>query len=131
MKENVRKYFMAGTDEEVQLGDVISQELVKDFEDGRKLTRTVEFKLTEDTLPYALDLGIIEYEEESNDEEQKDDLINFSDEPCDTLSDLIEDFEALEDRVDNMEKMIKEIYSLISSEVKEEKEKKNASSKKK
>ena len=131
MKENVRKYFMAGTDEEVQLGDVISQELVKDFKDGRKLTRTVEFKLTEDTLPYALDLGIIEYEEESNDEEQKDDLINFSDEPCDTLSDLIEDFEALEDRVDSMEKMIKDIYSLISSEVKKEKEKKDASSKKK
>lgn len=101
MKENVRKYFMAGTDEEVQLGDVITQELVKDFKDGRKITREVEFKLTEDTLPYALEMGIIEADE-PEEEENKDNLIDFNDEPCEELSDLIEDFEDVEQKVDGL-----------------------------
>ena len=73
MKEKVRKYFMAGTDEEVLMGDVISQELEKDFKDGRKLTREVEFELNEETVPLALEMGIIE-------EKDEDDLIDFNDE---------------------------------------------------
>ena len=77
MKENTSKYFMAGTDEEVLMGDVISTELVKDFKDGRKLTREVEFELNEDTIPIALEMGIIEEGDEENDLIDFDDLFEY------------------------------------------------------
>ena len=50
-----------------------NEEVVKEFEDGRKITRKLEFKLTEDTLPLALEMGIIESKE-------ADELIDFSEE---------------------------------------------------
>ena len=56
----MKKYFMAGTDEEVFMGDVVSVELEKDFGDGRKLSREMEFKITEETVDFAVDLNILE-----------------------------------------------------------------------
>lgn len=126
------KYFMAGTDEEVLLGDVISQTLVKDFKDGRKISREVEFKLTEETLPYALDMGIIEEAEpEENEEEQNDELLDFG-EDCpfkEMLDEVVEDQEALEKKVDILEEQVKVLKTLIDAALKTKKE--TPSSKKK
>lgn len=126
------KYFMAGTNEEVLLGDVISQTLVKDFKDGRKISREVEFKLTEETLPYALDMGIIEEAEpEENEEEQNDELLDFG-EDCpfkEMLDEVVEGQEALEKRVDILEEQVKVLKTLIDATLKTKKE--TPSSKKK
>ena len=131
MKEKECKYFMTGTDEEVFLGDVIETEVVKEFEDGRKITRELEFKLTEDTLPLALEMNIIECVEKESEDQQ--DIINFEDKPCEELSNLIEDFEGLEERFDNLEEFTKGMYAelkkLVELQIKEEK--KTASPKKK
>jgi hypothetical protein len=85
----------------------------------------VEFKLTEDTLPIALEMGIIEDRCEEE-EEGKNDLIDFDDEDFDllqeALDDLIEDHVNLEKRVEALEEQVKAL-----SEAKT----KNASSKKK
>ena len=110
-----KKYFMAGTDEEVQLGDVISQTLVKDFKDGRKLTREVEFKLTEETLLPALDMGIIEEAEPEN--EENDELLDFG-EDCpfkEMLDGTIEAQEELEERVDKLEEKFKNKLDAIAT----------------
>ena len=56
----MKKYFMAGTDEEVFMGDVVSVELEKDFGDGRKLSRELELKITEATVDDAVELGILD-----------------------------------------------------------------------
>ena len=112
-----KKYFMAGTDEEVQLGDVISQTLVKDFKDGRKLTREVEFKLTEETLLPALDMGIIEEAEPKNEEEENDELLDFG-EDCpfkEMLDGTIEAQEELEERVDKLEEKFKNKLDAIAT----------------
>ena len=112
-----KKYFMAGTDEEVQLGDVISQTLVKDFKDGRKISREVEFRLTEETLLPALDMGIIEEAEPENEEEENDELLDF-DEDCpfkEMLNDVVEDQEALEKRVDKLEEKFGDIFNEIAN----------------
>jgi FtsZ-binding cell division protein ZapB len=112
-----KKYFMAGTDEEVQLGDVISQTLVKDFKDGRKISREVEFKLTEETLLPALDMGIIEEAEPENEEEENDELLDFG-EDCpfkEMLDGVIEDQEVLEERVDKLEEKIKNKLDTIAT----------------
>ena len=122
MKENTSKYFMAGTDEEVLMGDVISTELEKDFKDGRKLTREVEFELNEDTIPFALEMGIIEEGDEEND------LIDFDDE---------EDFEGFREAVaQDIEELCAKIACLenriaMLEEERKLKKEKNDSSKKK
>jgi len=119
MKE-VHKYFMAGTDEEVLMGDVINVELEKDFGDGRTLKRKIEFKLTEETLPEALEMGII-----AGEEEEEKDLIDFE---CELVSKAdFQEFtkcvaEDIEDIKDTLNAQLKRLEAL---------EKKNASSKKK
>ena len=112
--EKETKYFMAGTDEEVLFGDVISQTLVKDFGDGRKIRREVEFTLDEETLPHALEMGIIE--EENKEELEDNDLLDFEDDDLDeTLDALIETQEEQEKRMDAFEEKLKVLKTLCDS----------------
>ena len=123
MEEKTTKYFMAGTDEEVFVGDVINTEVVKDFKDGRKITRQIEFELSEETIPLALELGIIE-------EDEEDDLIDFD--SCDMLSEFREavanDIDELNGKIQALEDKVKVLEAFVSQGIKEGK---NGSSKKK
>ena len=121
----MKKYFVVETDEVCEFGDVLNLTFFKDLENGR-VTVEKEVKFTEDTMDWMIEMGFVQ--EREVEEEEENDLIDFG-EPCEELSDLIENFEALEERVDSMEKMIKEVYDLIKASVKEEK--KTAQSKKK
>lgn len=70
----------------------------------------MELKLTEATLPYALDLGVIEEDEP----EEDNDLLDFGEDndtecPYETsIEDILEDQEALENRMDDLEKKVGE-----------------------
>lgn len=114
----MKKYFVVETDEVCEFGDVLNLTFFKDLENGR-VTVEKEVKFTEDTMDWMIEMGFVQ--EREVEDEKDNDLIDFDDEPCEELSALIEDFEALEERVDNMEKMIKEVYDLIKASVKEEK----------
>lgn len=114
----MKKYFLVETDEVCEFGDVLNLTFFKDLENGR-VTVEKEVKFTEDTIDWMIEMGFVQ--EREVEDEKDNDLIDFDDEPCEELSALIEDFEALEERVDNMEKMIKEVYDLIKASVKEEK----------
>lgn len=135
MKEKVRKYFMAGTDEEVLMGDVISQELEKDFKDGRKLTREVEFELNEETVPLALEMGIIEEKEEDDlidfdDEEDEGDGFDFRDAVCADIEEWAANDRAFEKKIKKFEARIATLEELCKL-MKPNKEEAKASSKKK
>jgi aconitase B len=120
----MKKYFVVETDEAIEFGDVVNLTFFKEIEDG-KVTIEKEVEFNEDTMDMLIEMGFVEEREV-----EENDLIDFSDKkPCETLVALEEDFEELEQRVDAMEAMIKEIYDLIKSAVKEEK--KNAQPKKK
>jgi hypothetical protein len=120
----MKKYFVVETDEVCEFGDVLNLTFFKELEDG-KVTVEKEVKFTEDTMDWIIEMGFVEEREV-----EENDLIDFGNEkPCEALAALEEDFEELEQRVDAMEVMIKEIYDLIKSSVKEEK--KNAQPKKK
>ena len=120
----MKKYFVVETDEICEFGDVVNLTFFKEIEDG-KVTIEKEVEFNESTMDWMINMGFVEEREV-----EENDLIDFSDEqPCEALAALEEDFEALEQRVDAMEVMIKEIYDLIKSSVKEEK--KNAQPKKK
>ena len=114
MEEKTTKYFMAGTDEEVFVGDVINTEVVKDFKDGRKITREIEFELSEETIPLALELGIIE-------EDEEEDLIDFD--SCDMLSEFREavanDIDELNGKIQALEDKVKVLEAFVSQAIKE------------
>ena len=120
----MKKYFVVETDEVCEFGDVLHLVFFKEIKDG-KVTVEKDVEFSEDTMDWLIEMGFVEEREV-----EENDLIDFgNEEPCETLVALEEDFEELEQRVDAMEVMIKEIYDLIKSSVKEEK--KNAQPKKK
>ena len=123
----MKKYFVVETDEAIEFGDVVNLIFFKEIKDG-KITIEKEVEFNEDTMDMLIEIGFVE--EREVDEE---DLIDFKDDSCEALSALEEDFEALEERVDNIEGLIKEIYDTVKSiaaDIKLE-EKKNAQPKKK
>lgn len=97
----MKKFFMAGTDDELQFGDMLSVELYKELEDG-KVTREVECKFTEETVDYLLSLGVVEERDT-----EKDDLIEFEDCYCEfeeTIRELLKNQASFEERLDALEK---------------------------
>lgn len=98
-----KKYFLFGTDEEVLLGDVVSTTLEKDFKDGRTIHREVEFTLTEETLPLAVKMEIIEEKEVDSELEDFDSDYEV-DEAFDELYEIVE---KLEKRVEAIEEKLK------------------------
>ena len=101
----MKKFYLVGTEEEVEFGDVVIVPLVKELEDGRKIIKEKEFKLTEDTLQDAIDLGIIE-------ESEEDELLDFSDM---SVEDIISDHEQLIGHiVDNIEEIDEKVSKLES-----------------
>lgn len=95
----MKKYFVVETDEMCNFGDVINLTMFKELENG-KVTVEKEVEFNENTMNWMLEMGFVE-EREVEDEE---DLLDF-DKPCETLVGLIEDFEALEKRVEALEKI--------------------------
>ena len=123
----MKKYFIAGSDEELEFGDVIELDLTKETKHG---THCVESEVTfsPDILPLLLEIGAVEEKDEKN-------LIDFSDdEPCDELDGLYERIEDIEEQDEMLEEMMKGIKSLVdilNDAIKEEEDKKPKHDKKK
>ena len=104
----MKKYFIAGSDEELEFGDVIELDLTKETKHG---THCVESEVTfsPDILPLLLEIGAVEEKDEKS-------LIDFSDEePCDDLDELYERIEDIEARVEEQDEMIEEMMKGIKS----------------
>ena len=93
MKQKVKKYFMAGTDDELQFGDIIELDMVKE-ENGKKKHRHIECEFCPLVMDFLLKDNLIE------EREVETDIIDFDEE--DDLEDE-ELFEALENMVENQE----------------------------
>jgi len=127
----MKKYFIAGSDEELEFGDVIELDLTKETKHG---THCVESEVTfsPDILPLLLEIGAVEEKDEKN-------LIDFSeDEPSDELDELYERIEDIEasmeaqgEMIDEMMEGIKSLVDILNKAVQEETEKKPKHNKKK
>lgn len=113
-KETGKKYYLVGTDEEVFVGDVISTTLTKEMKEGYTIKRDVEFELSEETIPYALEIGIIE-EGEDNTERPIDFDDSFPKELDEIINGLCEDLENAEGRIDSLEEKIKQLEKEIKA----------------
>lgn len=127
----MKKYFIAGSDEELEFGDVIALDLTKETKHG---THCVESEVTfsPDILPLLLEIGAVEEKDEKN-------LIDFSeDEPSDELDELYERIEDIEasmeaqgEMMDEMMEGFKSLVDILNKAVQEETEKKPKHNKKK
>ena len=107
----MKKYFVAGTEEEIQFGDTVGITLVKEEDNGR-VTVEKEMVFTPDNLDWMLKMDFVE-----EDEEDDENTLEFTDEPCEgALNDLIEDFETLEERVDGLENRCDKFFHLLTKE---------------
>ena len=116
----MKKYFVKETDEEVLFGDIINMNFSKELEDGR-VTIEKEFKFSSSLVEALESLGLVE---------EKDCLIDFSDEKKDSeleeedeeqdfydleeaIQDLIDDQEYLEEKIAAIENHIKTLESTV------------------
>ena len=102
MKQKVKKYFMAGTDDELQFGDIIELDMVKE-ENGKKKHRHIECEFCTLVMDFLLKDNLIE------EREVETDIIDFDEE--DDLEDE-ELFEALENMVENQEEIDKRLDAI-------------------
>lgn len=126
----MKKYFIAETEEEIAFGEVIQVDLIKKTKHGEHTFKSeIEFSPT--SLPLLSKAGVIEEREIEEEEVDTDNtpLIDFDDEEtCGVFEGLLEDFEALEKRVDRIEDLTvgtcNELMALVKVLIKETKEQK-------
>ena len=105
----MKKYFIAETDEELQFGDKIKLDLTKKTKHGSiEFEGEVEFSKL--SLPLLLEVGAVEEREVEEDEDN--DLLDFDEDECDTLEEVLEDYENLEERVGILEEEVCKLTDL-------------------
>lgn len=109
-RKNMKKYFMKGTDDEIQFGDMIELDLTKDLPDGKVQHHHLECKFIPELVPLLLEEGVVE---EKIEEEELP--LDFHDDNCPMMEELIKANETLEHRVYNLEKAVNKLKSLIDS----------------
>jgi hypothetical protein len=118
MEKKVQKYFMAGTDDELQFGDVIELDFVGE-EDGVKKHTHLEVKFQPELVGELLKEGVIETDIEEEDE----DLVDFDDEEEDVVSEkdfqefrmcVCQDIEEIRDRLDSIENKLEKLGARIN-----------------
>ena len=128
----MKKYFVTETDEICNFGDSLHLTFFKDIENG-KVTVEKDIEFNEGTMDWMIEMGFVK--ERGVEDEEDDGLIHFDDN-CpheDLLQEICEDQEAMEKRLNELEKfvqgMYKELKKMIELEI--QKEKKTAKPQKK
>jgi hypothetical protein len=101
----MKKYFITDTEDELQFGDIIELEFVKD-RNGKTLHKHLEIEFTPVTIAFLLSENIIEEREVSEEEQDTDpnEEEGMTEEEIQDYFDAIfEDIEALEMRIEELE----------------------------
>lgn len=123
MNKKMKKYFMKGTDDEVQFGDKIVLDLTEDLHNGKVKHHHLNCKFIPDLVPMLLEQDVVE-EVEVDDEEEEE-----ISEDCPMVSmidELVKANQTLEHRVYTLEKEIKKLKTYIFDSSKSQKNAKKA-----
>ena len=112
-KQKMKKYFMKGTEDELQFGDLIELDLTKDMPNGKVRHHHLDCKFIPELVPLLLDAEIIE-EEECKEEEDNTDY----QEGCPLFEDMLEANEALETKVEKLEAAVDVLKESIANLIK-------------
>lgn len=105
----MKKYFMKGTENEVQFGDMIELDLTEDMEDNHVKHHHLECKFVPDLIPMLLENNIVE---EVEDEE--DAPLDFVDD-CPLVQEVLKANEALELKVETLENTLSKLEEKLKS----------------
>ena len=108
-RNKMKKYFCVETDEIVEFGDVVNLTFTKDLEDG-KVTIEKGIEFTKDSMDWLIEMGFVEEREV-----EKENLLDFEDEPCEALSALEEAFKTLEEKVKLLESLSRDTHTWSNS----------------
>lgn len=115
----MKKYFITDTEDELQFGDIIELDFVKD-RNGKTLHKHLEIEFTPATIAFLLDEDIVE-EREVPEEEQDTDLNEeegmTEEEIQDYFDAIFEDIEALEMRIEELEDKTKKVDEKVLTEL--------------
>ena len=102
----MKKYFMKGTEDEVQFGDMIELDLTKDMPNDKVTHHHLECKFIPELIDLLLKDEVIEEVESKEEKEAEENTpIDFTDD-CPMMQEVIAANEVLELRVDVLEKAI-------------------------
>lgn len=114
--QNMKKYFIIDTDEEVKIGDVIEFTFVKEGNNGKPIIKVHRYKFSEALIPLLLDEKVIEIREENTEEEtKKEPLIDFSKDDNSDDQKTEEDMEENEDEEDNFDEFIEALTDTMET----------------
>lgn len=99
----MKKYFMKGTEDELQFGDMIELDLTEDLPNGKVRHHHLECKFIPELVPLLLEEKIIEVVEEKEKEEKP---LDFQDPDSILIDELLKANQNLEHRVYKLEKEI-------------------------
>lgn len=109
----MRKYFMQGTTDEVELGDKVVWDSVEQMEDGSNIHHHLDCIFNAYTLPFLLENEVIE---ECEDEDEEEDNLDEEEETLDFQDEcpIIEAHNALEDKVNAIEHTVAETAKVVA-----------------
>ncbi len=109
-KRTMKKYFMKGTDDVLEFGDMIELDLTKDLPNGKVNHHHFDCKFIPELVDMLLESDIIE-EVES---EEGEDALDFAEE-CPLMQDILEANEELENKVENLESTVAKLEKTVAS----------------
>lgn len=109
----MKKYFMKGTDDELQFGDMIELDFVGE-EDGVKKHTHLEVKFLPEYVDELLEEKVIE-EKEVESENENDDLIDFNEDFEGFKEAVAEDVEEINDRLRELYKRLAKVEEKVST----------------
>lgn len=130
----MKKYFMKDTEDELQFGDMIELNLVKE-EKGHRTHSHLECKFIPELVDTLLENDVIDVKEVEDEEEE--DCLEFADDDTCVIDDMLEDIEnmdkrieAIEDKVKNFGKVLDKIYDKVTAMTEIDKPQKSQKAKK-
>lgn len=110
-KQKMKKYFMKGTEDELQFGDLIELDLTKDMPNGKVKHHHLDCKFIPELIPLLLDAEVID---EVDEEEEKEDTLDFQEE-CPLFEDILKANKALELKVEHLEAAVDVLKESIAN----------------
>ena len=110
----MKKYFMKGTEDELQFGDLIELDLTKDMPNGKVKHHHLDCKFIPELIPLLLDAEVIDAVDE---EEEKKETLDFQEE-CPLFEDVLKANEALEMKVEKLEAAVDVLKESIANLIK-------------
>jgi hypothetical protein len=108
----MKKYFMKGTEDELQFGDLVELDITEDMPNGKIKHKHLDCKFMPDLIDTLLEAEVIEEVDVDDEEEEEEET---TDEVCPMMQELIVANENLELKVEQLEKELNSLKKVVAA----------------